>query len=386
VVVGNIVFVSGCTSVESDPASAHVTAQVELALETARRSLEAAGSRMDNVVKTLFLLTALEDYGVVRATETEFYERYAPQLVATPPAATLMVAPSLGRPELLVQYEVVAARDRDMPGWPVAYHPEHWAGKELAYPHVPKEHAKFARSQSIGNLLVISGCQALDHATVRVETGDVAEQSRIVLGKILAAVEETGGTLANLVKTNVFVKDPRAARIYREVEHAFLRERAPDVAAEPPASTVFVMTELPRPEFLIEVEAFAVLEAGAPGWGVRRLPGTAAAAESVSAGALVFLSACTSAVGDSIEREIAGALDELGEALGRAGSEVESIVKTTLFLRDARDYETLQEQLRTFYETHAPRLLETPPASTFTEVAEIVPSRARFQIDAIAVA
>ena len=211
VVVGNVVFVSGCTcGMRGKLASRQVEDQVNMALENTRRALEAAGSRMDNVVKTFFLLTSLDHYGRVRKSETEFYERYAPQLVRTPPAATLMVVPALARPEFLVQYEVIAALHRDMPGWGVTYYPEFWAGKELAYPHVPKEHAKFARSQSIGNLLVISGCQGLDHETVRVETSDFAEQSRIVLDKIRVAVEETGGSLANLVKTNVFVKDADA--------------------------------------------------------------------------------------------------------------------------------------------------------------------------------
>ena len=256
VVAGNVVFVSGCTSGEEDqPGPRRVEVQVDQALQNTRRALEAAGSRMENVVKTFFLLTSLDHYGLVRKTETEFYERHAPQLVTTPPAATLMVVPSLARPEFLVQYEVIAALDRGMPDWAVTYYPEFWAGKELAFPHVPKEHAKFARSQSIGNLLVISGCQALDHDTARVETSDFAEQSRIVLDKIRIAVEETGGSLANLVKTNVFVKDANALATYREVEQAFFREHAPEVASDPPASTVFVMTELPRPEFLIEVEA-----------------------------------------------------------------------------------------------------------------------------------
>ena len=36
---------------------------------------------MENVVKTFFLLASLDHYGSVRKTETEFYERYAPQLV-----------------------------------------------------------------------------------------------------------------------------------------------------------------------------------------------------------------------------------------------------------------------------------------------------------------
>src|SRR4029077_15367182 len=202
VVVGNVVFVSGCKCDRPGKrAPEQVEDQVVLALENTRSALEAAGSRMENVVKTFFLLTDLDHYGRVRKTETEFYELHAPQLVTTPPAATLMVVPSLARGELLVQYEVIASLDREAPGWGVTYYPEYWAGKELAYPHVPKEHAKFARSQSIGNLLIISGCQALDHETVRVDIADFAEQSRIVLEKIRVAAEESGGSLANLVKT-----------------------------------------------------------------------------------------------------------------------------------------------------------------------------------------
>lgn len=379
VVLGNVVFVSGCTGHRSgEPAPQGVEDQVELALENTQRALEAVGSRMENVVKTFFLLTSLDHYGRVRKTETEFYERHAPQLVTTPPAATLMVVPSLGHREWLVQYEVIAALDRGMPGWPVVYHPEFWAGKELAYPHVPKEHAKFARSQSIGNLLVVSGCQALDHETVKVETGDFAEQARIVLDKIRVAVEETGGSLANLVKTNVFIKDAAALTTYREVEQAFFREHAPAVAADPPASTVFVMTELPRPEFLIEVEAFAVANAAAAGWQVHRQAGTAHAAESASAGTLVFLSAC-------VGNDVSSALDNLGDGLARAGSAVGKLLKITLMLTDAGDYPSMQSALLAFYREHAPHLVETPPASTFMEVAAIVPTGARFQIDAVAV-
>ena len=344
---------------------------------------------MENVVKTFFLLTSLENYGSVRRTETEFYERHAPQLVTTPPAATLMVVPSLARPELLVQYEVVAALDRDSPGEGVTYYPEHWAGKELAYPHVPKEHAKFARSQSIGNLLIISGCQALDHETLRVEAGDFAEQCHVVLDKVRIAVEDTGGSLENLLKTNVFVKDAGAVAGYREIERAYFREHAPGLASGPPASTVFVVTELPRPEFLIEIEAFAVANADVHGWRVSRRAGTQEAAESATAGRLVFVSACDGTAGGSpgtpIEDEISAALDNLGDALERAGSAIGRILKLTLLLRDADDYPRLQRTLEAYYGEHAPNMLATPPATTFMQVPATVPPGARFQLDAVAV-
>jgi enamine deaminase RidA (YjgF/YER057c/UK114 family) len=383
VVVGNVVFASGCTCHRSgERTPERVEDQVVLALENTRSALEAAGSRMGSIVKTFFLLTDLDHYGRVRKTETEFYESHAPQLVTTPPAATLMVVPSLASREFLVQYEVIAALDREASGSPVRYYPEYWAGRELAYPHVPKEHAKFARSQSIGNLLIISGCQALDHETVRVETGDFAEQSRIVLEKIRAAVEEPGGSLANLVKTNVFIKDAGTLPIYREIEQAFFHEYAPEVAREPPASTVFVVSELPRPEFLIEVEAFAVVDAAAPGWPKRRQEGTADAAESVTAGQLIFLSACEGgSAPTTIEHEVTAALDNVGDALARAGSAFGKIVKLTLMLTDVDQYAGMQGALAAYCREHAPQ----PVATTFMGVAATAPGSARFQVDAVAV-
>ena len=66
---------------------------------------------------------------------------------------------------------------------------------------------------------------------MRVETTDFAEQSRIVLDKIRIALKEAGGSLANLVKTNVFIKDANALTTYREVEGAFFREHATVVAS-----------------------------------------------------------------------------------------------------------------------------------------------------------
>jgi 2-iminobutanoate/2-iminopropanoate deaminase len=382
VVVGNVVFLSGCTG---NPDSVHVEDQVVAALDKARLAMQAAGGSMANIVKTFFLITRLDDYARVRKTETEYYEKHAPQLVTTPPAATLMVVPSLARPELKVQYEAIGAADRGRADWAVKYHPEFWGGRELAYPHVPKEHAKFARSQSVGNLLIVSGCQALDHDTVKVETSDFDAQSRIVLDKVKVAMQETGGTLANVVKTNVFIKDAAMLRRYRDVERAFFRAHAPAFVDHPPASTVFVMTELPRREFLIEVEALGVADAKASGWATRYHAG------AVSAGNLLFLSGCDGSAGGevvsrSIEEQIVAALDKVGAAMQRAGSSMNKVVKTTLMLRDLDDYPVMRATELAYYRQHAPQLVAHPPASTFMQVPAIGDDpNLRFQIDAIGV-
>jgi enamine deaminase RidA (YjgF/YER057c/UK114 family) len=294
-----------------------------------------------------------------------------------------MVVPSLARPELEVQYEAIGAVDRGRADWPVKYYPEFWGGRELAYPHVPKEHAKFARSQSVGNLLVVSGCQALDHDTVKVETHDFDAQSRLVLDKVKVAMEQAGGSLANVVKTNVFIKDAAMLRRYRDVERAFFRAHAPAFVDRPPASTAFVMTELPRREFLIEVEAFGVADAKAPGWATRYHAGVAAA------GNLLFLSGCDGSAGAearSIERQIVAALDKVKAAMERARSSMDNVVKTTLMLRDLDDYSTMRATELAYYQQHAPYLVAHPPACTFMQVPAIGDDRnVRFQIDAIGV-
>ena len=150
------------------------------------------------------------------------------------------------------------------------------------------------------------------------------------------------------------------------------------------------MTELPRPEFLVEVEGFAVANADVPGWPMHRQAGTADAAESATAGRLVFLSACDGGADEGsaptpIEREVSTALDNLRDALARAGSAISKIVKITLLLRDVDDYPKMHGALLAYYREHAPQLVETPPATTFTQLPVVVPSGARFQVDVIAV-
>ena len=114
------------------------------------------------------------------------------------------------------------------------------------------------------------------------------------------------------------------------------------------------------------------------------------AAESTTAGKLVFVSACNGNADEGsaatpIEREISAALDRLGDALARAGSAISKILRVTLMLSNVDHYPEMERALLAFYRERAPQLVETPPATTFTAVAAIVPGGARFQIDAVAV-
>ncbi len=395
VAVGNVIFLSGCVGQHptDDMASPdRVEDQVALALENARAAMEEAGSSMDNIVKTFFTVRRLDDYPAIRKTETEYYEANAPLLVSHPPAATLIVVDSLARPEFHVQYEAIGVVDRNAPGWSVTYYPEYWGGKKLAYPHVPKEHAKFARTEVVGNLVFVSGCQALDHETVRVETHDFKEQTRIVLDKLRIGIEETGGSLGNLVKTTVLLDDVAHYSEYRAVERAYFQEHAPNFADDPPASTVIHATGLPRPEFLVEVEAIGVVDKALSGWETRFYQGTDDAALGVSTGKLLFLSACDGSdpgtgeiETDSFEEQMATALGNVRTALAETGTAMDNVIKTVVMLKRPEDYPTMRQIELAYFEEHAPQLASNPPASTFMQLPSITSPKGLVQIDATAV-
>ena len=111
VVVGDLVFLSGSsgrTMETGDVSSDNVKEQMIVALDKIRAALEECGSSMDNIVKTVIMLKRREDYDVMRATEQEYYKKYAPGLIEEPPASTFLQPASLARPSMLVEIDIVA--------------------------------------------------------------------------------------------------------------------------------------------------------------------------------------------------------------------------------------------------------------------------------------
>jgi len=394
IVVGNLVFVSGCTGQDTltgKPTARSFEGQMETALRKVRMAMEEAGSSMENVVKTVMLVKRLDDYPKMRRTEVEFYEKHAPFLVENPPASTFIAPASLAKPEFLIEVDVIGIIDRKAPAWNVKYYSEYWGGKKLAYPHVPKEHPKFARTEVVGNLVIVSGCEALNHDTVKVETNDFKEQTRICLEKIKAGMGETGGSMNNLVKTYVLLKNIKDYQLYREVEQEFFKKHAPGLAKNPPASTVINVSSLALPEFLVEVEAFGVVDKKAVGWSTKYFPGNKEASSSASAGNLLFLSGCDGAnpatgkiETDSIEQQINIALDKVNAAMERAGGSMEKMVKTFMLLKHLEDYPKMRKAEVEYYQKHAPYLVDNPPVSTFMQLSNLAKQGALFEIDVTA--
>jgi len=140
----------------------------------------------------------------------------------------------------------------------VTYYPEYWGGKKLAYPHVPAESPKFARSVVVGNLIFISGCQGQNDETVKIETNVFEEQMVIALDKVRGAMEEAGSSMNNVIKTLMLLKNLEDYPRMRKTELEYYQKYAPLLVENPPAST-FMQVNLAKPEFLFEIDVIGVV-------------------------------------------------------------------------------------------------------------------------------
>jgi 2-iminobutanoate/2-iminopropanoate deaminase len=101
-------------------------------------------------------------------------------------------------------------------------------------------------------LLFLAGQVAYDKAGSVKHRGDFKQQAREVFAAVKALVEAGGGTLDNVVKINSYVTNARYRPEFREVREEFF-------GAKGPASTMVEVRALAHPDYLIEVEAIAVI-------------------------------------------------------------------------------------------------------------------------------
>ena len=265
-VAGNLIFLSAVTAqdMETGVIMSHVFFEMQMvrALDKIKAAMEEAGSSMDNIVRTLMVIKNLRDYPRMRKTELEYYQKHAPLLVENPPVSTFIVPnfiTTIPTTESWVEIDVTGVISRDKPGSEVKFYPAYWGGKKLAYPHVAPTHPKFASSAVVGNLVFVSGCEALNTETVKTETDNFEEQVLICLDKIRSALEEVGSSMNNIIKTNMLLIHPENYSSLRKVELEYYRKHAPSLAEQPPASICIVPASLALPEFLVEIEAYAVI-------------------------------------------------------------------------------------------------------------------------------
>ncbi len=115
----------------------------------------------------------------------------------------------------------------------------------------------FSRAVLIGNHLHIAGTTALSHITgdyyERFIPDTIEEQTRLTLENIRMCVEAAGGTMADIFKVVIQLRDPSDYKRMNAVRATFFPK-------DPPISTCF-KAELMRPDLLVEIEAVALIAA-----------------------------------------------------------------------------------------------------------------------------
>ena len=104
-----------------------------------------------------------------------------------------------------------------------------------------------------GTTLYIAGQVAKDLQGNLVGRGDFEAQARQVFTNLKNILEETGGTLTHIVKLTTFLTHFSFRQAYRNVRQEFLQEPFP-------ANTLLIVESLASPDYMIEIEAIAVLD------------------------------------------------------------------------------------------------------------------------------
>jgi enamine deaminase RidA (YjgF/YER057c/UK114 family) len=112
----------------------------------------------------------------------------------------------------------------------------------------------FSRAVAAGDFIFVSGCTSIADGEVVYE-GDMARQTEQALLNVAAALRQLGASLADVVRTRIYVTD-----ISRWTEAGEAHRLAFEDA--PPATSMVQVSALIDPRMLVEVEAVAHREYG----------------------------------------------------------------------------------------------------------------------------
>lgn len=127
--------------------------------------------------------------------------------------------------------------------------------------HKPNGYSHVAEVPAGSKMVFIAGQVAINPLGKSVGEGDFESQVKQVFENLKLAVEAAGGKFTDIVKLNYFVDGGRVTREQLPGLRA-IRDKYVNTA-QPPVSTLVFVKELARAEWLVEVEAVAVI-AGAP--------------------------------------------------------------------------------------------------------------------------
>ena len=116
----------------------------------------------------------------------------------------------------------------------------------------PPTYSQAVKATDVKALVYVAGQVAYDKDGSVKHAGDFKAQAREVFRCIKSLVETAGGRMDNIVKLNTYLTDIRYRADLVPIREEFLGKKGP-------ASTLVQVSALAHPDWLIEVEAIAVV-------------------------------------------------------------------------------------------------------------------------------
>jgi reactive intermediate/imine deaminase len=108
----------------------------------------------------------------------------------------------------------------------------------------------YSRAVVIGNTIEISGTVAVDSNNQLVGKGDIYSQTRFILQKIEGVLQEAGFSMADVVRTRMFVTDISKWEEVGKAHGEFFKTIKP-------ATSMIEIKGLISPDYLVEIEVTA---------------------------------------------------------------------------------------------------------------------------------
>ena len=110
----------------------------------------------------------------------------------------------------------------------------------------------YSRAVKIGNTIEITGTVAVDENNQLVGGDSAYEQTRYVISKIEKVLAKAGASLNDVVRTRIFVTDISRWEEYGKAHGEFFSQIKP-------CTTMVEISRLIAPEYLVEIEATAII-------------------------------------------------------------------------------------------------------------------------------
>ena len=111
----------------------------------------------------------------------------------------------------------------------------------------------YSRAVKTGNTIEVTGTVAVDDNGQTVGVNNAYEQTKFIIGKIEKVLKQAGASLKDVVRTRMFVTDISRWEEFGKAHGEYFKDIRP-------CTSMIEVKGLTEPQYLIEIEATAILE------------------------------------------------------------------------------------------------------------------------------